>query len=174
VRSILSLMTVLLVTTTAAMPQDQEEEVERKTLRGLSGVWVLVSELAPEATADGLSKTAIQTDVEVKLRQAGIKVLAESQVAATPGQPLLHVMVTALRRVDVFYAVDVQVELRQSVRLLRDPSVVVPLATTWRSRGWLGTVGREKLQTVRDDIKDNVDQRGTFCWLQVPATCIKG
>jgi hypothetical protein len=155
-RRALSLMAVLLVAATAAMPQ-LDDKFGRRSLRGLAGVEVLVEDLTPEAEADGLWKTAIQTDVELKLRQAGIKVLTQKQSLAAPGQPCLHILVTTLKDQGQ-YIHGVSVELKQAVGLERDPSIAVFMATTWRGRGVLGTVGREKLQQVRSEVKDQVDQ----------------
>jgi len=49
------------------------------------------------------------------------------------------------------------VELKQNVRLDRDPSMWLPGVTTW-SVDAVGTVGREKLRNLRDGIKDYVDR----------------
>ena len=72
-RRALSLMGVLLVAATAATALDTQGT--RETLRGLEGVEVLVENLSPEVERDGIDKTTIKTDVELKLRQTGIKVL---------------------------------------------------------------------------------------------------
>ena len=49
----------------------------RKTLVGLSGVYVLVETIEDDVERDGLSRAQIQTDMELKLREAGIPVLTE-------------------------------------------------------------------------------------------------
>ena len=162
----LSLMAVLLITATAAMPQ-ADNKFARMSLRGLIGVEVVVDELTPEAEADGLGTTAIQTDVELKLRQSGIKVLTREQGLAAPGMPVLYIRVATYRSSEApVYAVFVEVELEQAVRLEREPSVRVRVVRTWNARGFLGTVGRQRLPTVRDNVKDQVDQF-VNAWLSV-------
>lgn len=47
----------------------------KESLKGLKGVNVLVDNLKPDIEKDGLKTSSIQTDVELKLRMAGIKVL---------------------------------------------------------------------------------------------------
>ena len=50
-----------------------------QTLKGLRGVTVFVEGLTPEAEREGLTKLALQTDIELKLRQAGIRVLTTTE-----------------------------------------------------------------------------------------------
>jgi hypothetical protein len=52
---------------------------EAESLRGISGVYVLVENLSDEARRDGLNEQDIQTDVGLKLRLAGVKVLTEAE-----------------------------------------------------------------------------------------------
>jgi hypothetical protein len=56
-------------------------------LKGLTGVRVLVT-WTGGADAD---KDALQTDVELKLRQAGLRVLSAAEQNAAPGRPLFFV-----------------------------------------------------------------------------------
>ncbi|MDP2997766.1 MAG: hypothetical protein Q8N47_09775 [Bryobacterales bacterium] len=164
-RRALSLMAVLLVAAGSAKALDNE--MTRQSLRGLKGVEVMVENLDPEAEADGLSKTMIQTDVELKLRQAGIRVLTKDQVLAAAGRPWLLIHASTFRRkADPLYAYHLDVRLEQDVRLERDPKIMVILATTWSALGRIGTVGSEKLPQIRDDIKDQVDQF-INAWLSV-------
>lgn len=93
-RRALWLMAVVLVAATAATAIDSKDG--RETLRGLKGVYVLVEHLNPEAERDGLDKTTIQTDVELKLRQAGIQVLTGTEWLAEPGAPCLLVQAGTL------------------------------------------------------------------------------
>jgi hypothetical protein len=146
---------VLLVAASAATAADTE--FTRPSLKGLNAVEVLVESLSTEAERDGLNKTSIQTDVQLKLRQAGIRVLTRAERFETPGWPFLYIDVAVKLRTDVpVYAYSINVELEQSVRLDRAPSIQLS-ATTW-SVGSVGAVGRNKLRTVRDDIKDHVDE----------------
>jgi hypothetical protein len=151
-------MAVLLVTTTAATAQG-DDEYTRKSLRGLKGVQVVVEGIKPEAEASGLYAAAILTDVELKLRQAGIKVLTGAEARVAPGQPYLYVQVgLASNPKTELYAFFIRVELCQDVQLLRDPSSLAGGIATWSPAGTVGTVGKENLRTLRDNIKDQVDK----------------
>lgn len=93
-----------------------ESEVE--SLKGLTGVTVLEENLSAEAEQDRLTRAAIQTDVEVKLRLAGISVLTSAQGLQTPGEPFLYVRVNAMKVSPTAlnsYAYSIHVSLRQTI-----------------------------------------------------------
>jgi hypothetical protein len=142
----------------------QDTEGSRASLKGLTGVGVLVENLDnPDAEKDGLSKDQIQTDVELRLRMAGIKVLTEKQMFVTPGMPSLDVNLNTHKRQET-YSVALSISLSQMVNLSRDPQISVN-ATTWRDAE-VGTVGSAHLNQVRDKIKDYVD-KFINAWLSV-------
>lgn len=58
------------------------------TLKGLKGVYVVIEDLNEEVIKDGLTVDAIRTDVELKLRLAGIPVLLEEARLKEPGRRL--------------------------------------------------------------------------------------
>lgn len=134
-------------------------EVEKQSLAGLSGVRVMVEQIDLDAERDGLTRTGLQTDVELWLRQAGIRVLTEEEWKRTPGRPWLHLWVTTHKRVGLYgvYAYSVQLQLYQRVRLDRAPSLIA-IGATWVAKGGVGTVGETKLRTVRENVRDLVDQ----------------
>ena len=72
----------------ASAPAEAQRDVGRSTLIGLPGVHVYVEEVNPEAERDGLSKSGIQTQTELLLRQAGIRVFTDDEYRATRGLPL--------------------------------------------------------------------------------------
>ncbi len=133
-----------------------DTERDRATLKGLEGVHVIVEELKDDAERDGLTKSAIRTDVESKLRQAGIRVLAENEGLSTPGSPVLYVNANTLKNDDGLYAYSIVVQLMQGVTLRRDSSIS-GRAVTW-SNGGVGTVGQNTLRKIREDVCDHVDQ----------------
>ncbi len=150
---------VLLSATLASSAVGQDDEQARKTLTGLSGVYVIVEQLPDEAQHDGLREDQVQTDVELRLRQAGITILTREQSFATAGAPYLYVNVQVLKNPAKFYAFSVNVELRQGVTLIRDPSIRVLAVATWSAPGVIGTVGSQKLESqVRDDVRDFTDR----------------
>ena len=129
---------------------------ERATLRGLKGVQVVVEELRPEIERAGLKKQQLQTDVELRLRKAGIRVLTRKERLKTPGTPLLYLNVNALTAVDNKAVVfGISVELNQEVRLVRDPKIIVD-ATTW-STDSVGIADVNNIRDIRRRVGDRVD-----------------
>jgi hypothetical protein len=146
---------VLLVAASAASAQDAE--FSRQSLKGLNGVGVVVESLRAEMDQVGLNRTSIQTDVELKLRQAGVTVLTRAEVLAAPGGPYLYIIVNTTTSTGALYAYVINVQLLQDIRLDRDPSIRIIDTATWSVAGF-GTVLRNNLRNViRDTIKDRVD-----------------
>jgi hypothetical protein len=127
------------------------------TLRGLSGVGVLVEKLPPELERQGLIGDRLQMEVELKLRMAGIKVLTREESLKTPGEPHLYVNInvnTAKTESDIYpYSIDVL--LIQNVSLLRDPKQTT-FAVTW-STGGVGSIEKSFVGQLRDSVEEMVD-----------------
>lgn len=116
-------------------------EYTRETLRGLPGVVVVVENLRDDAEVAGLRASDLQTDVESKLMQAGIRVLPHTEWRTTPGRPWLYVSVNTIGYLaSYFFSIDVQ--LKQDVSLPRMPAIVTS-AATWEvgSIGFATTAG---------------------------------
>src|SRR5438552_16088659 len=134
----------------------------RHTLAGLRGVYVAVGDVDEDAEQKGLSKARLQTDVELKLRQAGIRVLTEEEVGRTPGLPYLYVTVNTLHprepSLSGVYAFAVSVELVQTICLHRSPSMLT-IGRTLNATGAFGTVGADNLgEYVRKRVSDGTDE----------------
>jgi len=135
----------------------------RDALKGLQGVRVLVEILEPEVEKSGLTTQQLQTDVELRLRQNGIRVLSEQEQLSTPGMPYLYVNVNIMIRKDIplvqLAVYVISVKLKQNVFLARDTTKLC-IASTWDSKGSnVGSVGLDKIETtIRKNIKDNVDE----------------
>jgi hypothetical protein len=135
-----------------------ESESSRKTLAGLNGVFVWVGPVEDELQRNGLDTIQIRTDVELKLRQAGIPVRAEEQPSPGVHAPILYINLNALKSPDVpQYSFYVALQVGQEACLTRNPALTLR-ATTWSS-GTFGTVGQSKLGSfVRDKIRDLTDR----------------
>jgi len=148
----------LSVTAVSPLLGQGDDESTRKTLAGLHGVRVVVRMSdSDETRTPGLSQSQLQTDVEIKLRQAGITVLSQQEA---PSGPTLGVNVSLLNVSSPtnplgIYAVSLTVELHQWVRLTRNPSVTV-WVSTWSTTGQFGTTAH--LSSVRDIVRDMTDQ----------------
>jgi len=134
-----------------------DDESTRMTLAGVRGVRVVVQVSdSDEVRKDGLIQSQLQTDVELKLRQAGITVLSQQEAHIGPW---LSVTVSTLnvssRTSTGMYAVCMTAELHQWVTLTRNPPVRV-WVSTWSARGQFGATAH--LSSVRDLIRDMTDQ----------------
>ena len=110
----------IMVASTVCRAGDSEFD-GRKSLTGITAVEVVVERLPPGAAAIGLTKESIQTDVELKLRLAGMRVVANML------EPYVYV---AVNMTDDGRAADVHVSLNQVVKLKRDPTIHT-VADTW-------------------------------------------
>jgi hypothetical protein len=134
-----------------AIARADDDIYSRVSLRGLESIQVVVEELQPEVEQNGLTAIAVRTDVELKLRQAGIRVLD------TTAAIWLHVSVSVLTSKDGIWPFMIQVELSQPVALARDPSILMASIYTWSVSGF-GKVGRLNVRSLRDDVRDQVDK----------------
>lgn len=133
-----------------------DSEDERATLRGLPGVYVLAF-ASPDGEQHGLTKEQVQTDAELRLRKAGIRVLSETEWLKTPGGPYLYVRVNVMKKEDSsLYAFSIYVALKQRVLTERNPKIS-SFATTWDT-GSIGIVGENYLRDIRGSVADDVDE----------------
>lgn len=134
------------------------------SLKGLSGVRVVVEEFRRAAEDAGFDTMTFQTDVELKLRLAGIRVFAADAALL----PALYLNVNALHgKADERHGYGINLFLLQEARLQR-PSPADPgkqaseghldgpinSVATW----YRGMVGVGQLAHVRSGVKDLVDE----------------
>jgi hypothetical protein len=124
---------------------------EVATLKGIKALNVLVEDLPDSAKTLGLTREMIQTDVELKVRLAGIRTVPDEERAKLPGSPALDVNIIVS---DDSQAAHVEITLEQSVSLERNGQTLVA-ATTW-STGVLVT--NPTVEGLRNFTKDHVDQ----------------
>jgi hypothetical protein len=130
----------------------------RKSLSALPGVHVVVEELDQDLERRGLTRAAIQTDVEQRLRSAGVRVLTYADMLAVPGRPTLYVNASVVNGSEP-WEIAVVVELQQTIRLDRDPKTVVPAAATW-STSTFDRVGPSSkvAEAMGSAIRDRIDR----------------
>lgn len=129
------------------------------SLNGLNAVFVQVEDLPDGARLRGLTKAAIQADVEQRLRRAGMRIVTEEESVRLPGAPYVYVQVSLA---DHARAASIDVELNQGALLVRNGSVL-PSTITWRRSALLT---KPTTQSVRDAVKDRVDAF-LAAWLSV-------
>lgn len=132
------------------------EQRQRKTLVGLTGVGVSVEvkSVKSDAETEGLAPSTLRTDVELRLRQSGIRVLTDPDDAVKQGT--LQLIVRTVKSEHGFYAFHIDLKLWQLVTLIRDPSIA-SAAPTW-STGDGGFIGNKRLSEIRDRVRDMVDR----------------
>jgi len=136
------------------------KEEARRTLRGLKGVYVIVNlhSLPQKIEGDGLTRSQIKTDVELRLRKAGVPVLTREEVLKAPGRTGLCVVVTMRREDNIgLYLFCLEVDLIQEVLLARDPTVSTPAATWERNGVGYATAGKIS-DAVRRSVADYIDE----------------
>lgn len=146
----------LLLTLSLPLPRAQTLRFsdQDSSLRDVKAFQVIVEEI--QRNAPGLTPDDFQTDVELRCRQAGIK------LENTPGVYLyvsvgLQELFYANGRSEGVYGLSIRGEFKQPVLLERDPSIRV-IASTW-SAASVGTVGARDLRTFcRNSVRDKVDK----------------
>lgn len=126
---------------------------ERATLKGIPAISVRVEKLKPEVERDGLSEKQLLTDVELRLRKAGIRVTSSNDEVMWS---YLSLKVGTYKHASGLYAFHLDLEFNTAVVLERDRSINV-IAPTW-SVGGIGVVGADNLEALRNTIGDHVDQ----------------
>ncbi|OGP62623.1 MAG: hypothetical protein A2V65_12005 [Deltaproteobacteria bacterium RBG_13_49_15] len=132
-----------------------------KALRGIKGLLVVVEKINPEIEKDGLTENQIQTDVELKLRMAGLNVLTSEERKKAPGRPFFYLRAHILKLSSKVYIFHINLILFQDAYLERNDEPIV--ASTWSSSG-LGET--DDLDIIRSKVKDHVDEFLNI-WLSV-------
>ncbi len=122
-----------------------ESNSEKGSLEGLSGVYVLIEQLGPEAKVLGLTREAIQTTAELELRKAKINILSKEESARTADSAYLYININAQIRDSGIVDFSLSVSLKQRVQLSNGKKV---FASTWDS-GSLGKVEKKDIAQIR-------------------------
>lgn len=135
-------------------PTHAQIKEHKKALSGLKGVSVIIEEFQPDFDIYELTTEQLQTDVELRLRKAGIKVGA---IEKFPSSIYVNLNMRAVSACPGLYSYGLQIELQELVSLDRRPKVVLT-GTLW-SLGNSGTVGKDKAKTdLRELVADLVDR----------------
>jgi hypothetical protein len=106
---------------------------------------------------DGVGESQLQTRVEAKLRQAGIKVLTPEEGDKTPSRPYLYLNMnsTKVQGTPPFASVSITLQLQERVLLQRGKKAA--FATTW-STATVGTVPADDVRSIYDRVGDLVGE----------------
>jgi len=137
---------------------DEVEEFQRKSLKGLKNLSVGYVHMPSELEQNGsLTSDEIRTDVELKLRLAGIQVVDLKDFdSPSSSSSILNVSVNAHSSSLGIWAISVNVGVMQPVMLDRDRSILT-YGETW-GLFRLGLLEKSMIRSVRETIKDMVDQ----------------
>jgi hypothetical protein len=130
-----------------------DSQIERATLAGLTPISVVIEGLSPVAEKTGLTNAVLESDVEKRIRQAGISMTPDADaylyVHVTVADPGAGLPLPYL----------VEVTLMQEVTLPRGLKMRTPLQvpTWWLNRLGLADSGRLRA-AVNDRVTEFVDQ----------------
>ena len=133
-----------------------DAEASRETLKGLTGFYVLVEELNPniakyaEVQKNSISTQQVKSQVENRLRAAGIRVLSWDEMMKMPERPMLYVRVNTHEYEKFWYAYDIRVEVRQLVTLVSRPEKPI-IGSTW-AVNMTGVMSIGQLQALYDNL----------------------
>ena len=147
-RYVLQLIVVALVLENMEVVQALDAG-SRESLRGISGVAVVVEDIGSDASADGLSQDAIRAAAELILRSKGIRVFTNVERTRLGSAPYLYINVNTLKEELGLYAYAVNVDLKQVVGLLSKKGAQA-WGATW-SASVVGAVGGANLQQIIAD-----------------------
>ncbi len=141
-----------------------DTQESRETIKGIQGFHVLV-DVASALGEIGVNGEQIQTDTELKLRSAGIRIVKMSEAKSIPGKPALYIFILGLKIPNLpmdssVYAFYIQVFVLQMAFLECNPTVSDWLQT-WSTDyiGVRGSLNPDHIQKhIRDVTKDLIDK----------------
>ena len=133
---------------------------QREVLRDLKGVNVVIENIPPDIERLGLTKKDLQSDVEAKLRQAGIKVFPDFKPPSMTALYVnVHTLIPTQARTVVVYSIDVM--LFENSYLKRDVGTVGDLKEV-RAADWViamvGLIGASNVRDIRKKVDAEVDK----------------
>jgi len=103
----------------------------REVLKGIKSIRLEVEDLPRMAETLGIKKESLRQDVAARLRQAGIEVVSDDALQATPSLPFLKIsLIIGYSKPAYIYAV--VVGLNEKVSLERDPRIISYAMPWWR------------------------------------------
>ena len=131
------------------MVSEAHATVYRENLKGLPGVIVSIAPLSPDLEKDGAVTTGqLQTRVEAKLRQTGIKIFSVTEGTTPPDTPVLLLEVNTVKTATGGSSVVVDLSMHEKVTLRRVGDSIAH-AITWRCYV-VGFAGTTHVQGIYD------------------------
>ena len=136
----------------------QDVSLERESLAGLDGLHVLVDSINEDGQEGGLTRGALRTYLEVRLRQAQIRVLSEDESLALERAPLLGFTVLVLPLTKGGWAYSLSLEVRQVTCITGGVEVGTCLVRQTWDVGGLYLTGKDLSDSVRGNVAELMDQ----------------
>lgn len=141
----------------------QDVDVEAEWLRGLDGLYVIVQEPNDQEQEGGLTREALQTYLEMRLRQARIPVLSETEWEESERKPYLYLNIRALPVSGGWtYSIGLEVKQLACIEGVMETEkegrlALCSLLTTWDA-GALYTTPDNLADSVRRNLVEPMDQ----------------
>jgi hypothetical protein len=133
-----------------------------ESLKGLKGVEVLIEELNPDLENLNLTMIQIQSDVESKLRKAGVQVLSkeENEKVQPLRKPYLYIRINSCklssRKESIAFNIGIALNQQVTLRGQADSKKCF-FAPTWYT-SVVGAAGRKNIQEILDTVQDLTDK----------------
>ena len=151
---LLSLVMMLLIVVPSQALQSRDDY---KSLKGISGVFVVIGDITDDVANKGINKDNINSLVELRLRSSGIRVLSEKEYYKDSVGAMLCVSLNVIKGSQT-YAASVDLKLRQIVSTVNQSQELIA-ATTW-DRGFVSLYGNDSVQRIKNVVDDLMTQ---FC-----------
>ena len=160
-RMLILVLAVLGIALSAAPAAAQlDSPGSRKTLVGLPGFFVAVEDMDTSAARVGVTSAVIQTDVEARLKAAGIRLYTADDFKNILEVPQLYININELALHGAqagLFTYNATTEVRQAIKLSRNTDIT-STSVTWRAPATVGTVGSDNFYVaVRDVVREEVD-----------------
>ena len=147
---------ILLINSSIVVLAQTDNESSRATLRGIKSIYVNVSTIEDKKLIEnGITSQQIITDIELKLRMAGINVVETLNEQTNDGEPNLHLEIIILEQNDYIFVYSLSLEFLQLVTPVRKGKIIA-MGTTWKN-DLVGYIGVQNSSKIRDYVKDLVD-----------------
>ncbi len=138
----------------AGQARGQDTEWNRYTLEGLAGVYVR-AEANQGCEGAGVVAESVGTDAAAVLEEAGVPLLTEREMLASPGLPELRVTVECGGGVAGVVGYSVSVRVQQATQMIRDNQITLSEAVTW----WTTGVGVAQAGLAAEALSDELQSR---------------
>jgi hypothetical protein len=120
---------------------------DRSTLLGLTAVFVDVQPIDPAGLLAGLAQADIKSELETRIRLAGLRVIAGPKDDVPPqerGVMQVNVSVVPVPKQEGSYGWSVYLAILQGAVLIRDTQTILAAPTWWVARSGVGDVKQIK------------------------------